>query len=102
VYVLADPPLNKAVRSPDCTLLHAGAPMECAVERSLAQPADPLAAAATGARDHNVRLLDFTDFFCTPEKCYTVVGGVEVYYDANHLNHEFAELLAPMVLDRIS
>lgn len=102
VYVLADPPLNKAVRSPDCTLLHASAPMECAVKRSLAQPVDPLVAAAESAGDDHVRLLDFTDFFCSPEKCYTVVGGVEVYYDANHLNHEFAELLAPMVLDRIS
>lgn len=102
VYVLADPPLNKAVRSPDCTILHAGAPTECAVDRSLAQPADPLVAAAKSSRDDNVLLLDFTDFFCSSEKCYTVVGGVDVYYDANHLNHEFAELLAPMVLDRIS
>ncbi|KIS25644.1 hypothetical protein TV39_20210 [Arthrobacter sp. SPG23] len=102
VYVLADPPLNKAVRSPDCTLLHAGVPADCAVERNLAQPADPLVAGVEGAANGNVVLLDFTDYFCSPEKCYTVVGGVDVYYDANHLNHEYAELLAPMVLDRIS
>lgn len=102
VYVLADPPLNKAVRSPDCTLLHATVPTDCAVERSLAQPADPLVAAASGAGNEHVVLLDFTDYFCSAEKCYTVIGGVDVYYDANHLNHEYAELLAPMVLDRIS
>ncbi|XAS66566.1 acyltransferase family protein [Micrococcaceae bacterium Sec5.7] len=102
VYVLADPPLNQAVRPPDCTTLHAAAPAECAVDRKAAQPEDPLTLAARISSNGNVRLLDFTDFFCTPGKCYTVVGGVNVYYDANHLNRGYSELLAPILLDRIS
>jgi peptidoglycan/LPS O-acetylase OafA/YrhL len=101
VYVLADPPLNQAVRPPDCTNLHEADPQACAVDRSLAQPEDPLTLAARSAGNEGVRLLDFTDFFCDRDKCYTVVGGVNVYYDANHLNREYSELLAPLILDRM-
>lgn len=99
VYVLADPPLNQAVRPPDCTNLHVADPAACAVDRSLAQPEDPLTVAARSAANGNVRLLDFTDYFCDPAKCYAVVGGVNVYYDANHLNREYSELLAPLLLN---
>lgn len=101
VYVLADPPLNKAVRPADCTMLHAAAPAECAVDRKTAQPADPLVAAAEGAGNDKVLLLDFSNYFCAADKCYTVIGGVNVYYDANHLNREYGELLTPIMLDRI-
>lgn len=102
VYVLADPPLNGGVRTVDCTALHATAPAECAVDRRVAQPADPLVSAANDGGNANVRLLDFTDFFCEIDKCYTVIGGVDVYYDANHMNYQYAELLGPVLLDRIS
>jgi len=101
VYVLADPPLNARVRPVDCTALHAAAPGECAIEKTVAQPADPLVSAATDADDANVRLLDFTDFFCDVDTCYTVIGGVTVYYDANHINYQYAELLGPVLLDRL-
>jgi peptidoglycan/LPS O-acetylase OafA/YrhL len=102
VYVLADPPLNGGVRAVDCTALHAAAPAECAVDRKAAQPTDPLVVAARDGGNPNVRLLDFTDSFCDIDKCYTAIGGVDVYYDANHMNYQYAELLAPMLLDRIS
>lgn len=102
VYVLADPPLNQAVRPPDCTNLHASEPAKCAVDRAIAQPRDPLTLAARGSKNPGVRLVDFTDFFCDAKKCYTVVGGVNVYFDANHLNREYSELLAPALLDRMA
>ncbi|WP_082574908.1 acyltransferase family protein [Arthrobacter sp. Soil763] len=101
VYVLADPPLNGAVRDADCTLIHAANPAECAVSRSVAQPPDPLVEAANSANDRNVRLLDLTDYFCNAEKCFTVLGGVEVYYDANHMNREYSDLLGPILLDKM-
>lgn len=101
VYVIADPPLNQAVRTPDCTSLHAAAPELCAVARAVAQPEDPLTMAARDNGNAGVRLLDFTDFFCDASRCYTVVGGVNVYYDQNHLNREYSELLAPVLLDKL-
>ncbi len=102
VYVLADPPLNQAVRPADCVALHADDPRECAVDRARAQPVDPLADAARASSNRRVRLIDLTDLFCTDQQCFAVVGGVSVYFDRDHLNKEYAELLAPMVLDRMS
>jgi hypothetical protein len=100
VYVLADPPYNADVRLPDCALLNQRSPERCAVPREVAQPTDPLVV-ATSTQQPGVRLLDFTDYLCSESHCYTAIGGVSVYFDANHLNGEFAALLAPMLLERI-
>ena len=101
VYVLADTPLNGAVRDSDCTQIHAATPADCAVSRSTAQPPDPLVQAAKSDYDRGVRLLDLTDYFCDAEKCFTVVGGVDVYYDANHMNREYSELFGPILLAKM-
>lgn len=101
VYVLADPPLNQAVREPDCTSLHEADPAACAVDRAVAQPEDPLVAASRTTYNGSIRLVDLTDYFCDAAKCYTVVGGVNAYYDGNHLNREYSELLAPVLLDKM-
>jgi peptidoglycan/LPS O-acetylase OafA/YrhL len=95
VTVLADPPMNGDVRSPDCVTLHPSDPLACAVDRAVAQPPDPLVEAARG--DPAVSVVDLTDYFCDKEKCYAVVGGVAVYFDANHMNLDFARSLKPML-----
>lgn len=97
VYVLADPPLNAHVRDSKCVVLNPNEPLKCAVDRSLAQPRDPMVIAATKTPSKNVHLIDLTDHFCDSQKCYSVVGNVAVYYDANHLNAEFSRLLAPYI-----
>ncbi|WP_020658791.1 acyltransferase family protein [Amycolatopsis benzoatilytica] len=97
VLVLADPPLNGLVRSPDCVVLNPNDPQPCAVPRSVAQPEDPLAAAARASADPNVLLIDLTDYFCDREQCYAVVGKVSVYYDSTHLNQEYSLSLEPMI-----
>jgi peptidoglycan/LPS O-acetylase OafA/YrhL len=100
VTVLADPPLNGDVRSPDCVALNPDDPVECAVDRGRAQPPDPLVLAA---RDNPaVTLVDLTDSFCDAQKCYAVVGGVSVYFDANHMNLEFARSLKPMLESQLT
>lgn len=97
VVVLADPPYNVDVRPPDCVLLNAESPEKCAVGRSVAAPEDPMVVAAERNENPLLTLVDLTDYFCDAEKCYSVVGGVVVYYDANHLNVEFSRLLRPMI-----
>ena len=97
VVVLADPPLNGAVREPDCVVLNPAKPQTCAVSRSLAQPADPLVEAARETSMRDVSLVDLTDYFCDVKRCYAVVGNVAVYFDANHLNREFSRSLKPMI-----
>ena len=95
VLALADPPFNGEVRSPDCVLLNAADPAPCARPRAEAHPEDPIVIAAQAAASPSVGLLDLTDRFCDDASCYAVVGGIPVYYDADHLNLDYARLLRP-------
>ncbi|MGH3762145.1 acyltransferase family protein [Actinophytocola sp.] len=97
VVVLADPPLNGAVRDADCVVINPTDPNACAVDRKVAQPPDPLVEATRTTRVRGVSLVDLTDYFCDRRHCYAVVGNVAVYYDANHLNREFSRSLKPMI-----
>lgn len=97
VVVLADPPLNVDVRSADCVQLHVDNPAECAVARRIAAPEDPMVSAARTYESESLTLVDLTDYFCDSNSCYGAIGGVVVYYDANHLNKEFSRLLRPMI-----
>jgi peptidoglycan/LPS O-acetylase OafA/YrhL len=102
VVVLADPPYNEEVRSPDCVAVHPDDPLACAADRRDAQPPDPLAEVARSMSDNpKVSLIDLTDYFCDERKCYAVVGNVAVYFDANHMNLEFARTLAPMLAEAL-
>ncbi len=97
VFVLADPPLNSDVRAVDCVALNPHNPRVCAINRTVAQPPDPLTLAARHSEDPNVRLIDLTDYFCDQQRCYGVVGKVAVYYDATHLNVEYSLSLEPTI-----
>lgn len=97
VLALADPPFNAEVRSPDCVLLNQDDPRACARPRAEAQPADPVVAAAAAAGRESVAALDLSDYFCDEESCYSVIGGIPVYYDADHLNLEYARMLRPEI-----
>src|SRR2546423_2627567 len=97
VFVLADPPLNGAVRPVDCVALNPGNPSLCAVDRATAQPPDPLGEVARQSEDPNVTYVDLTDYFCDQTRCHGVIGNVVVYYDANHMNLEFSRSLRPMI-----
>ena len=97
VLAVADPPLNVEVRPADCLLLSEEDPQSCARPRQIAQPADPLAAAARDAGLPGVSVLDLTDRFCDASLCYAAVGGIPVYYDADHLNLEYVRLLDPLM-----
>jgi peptidoglycan/LPS O-acetylase OafA/YrhL len=101
VVVLADPPLNGAVREADCVVINPAKPLACAVDRSAAQPPDPLAEAARRTSLRDVSLVDLTKYFCDSRRCYAVVGNVVVYFDANHLNREFSRSLKPMIEDSL-
>ena len=101
VVVLADPPLNGAVREVDCVVINPTDPKVCAVDRTIAQPPDPLVEATRATDLRGVSLVDLTDYFCDFRWCYAVVGNVAVYFDANHLNREFSRSLRPMIADAL-
>lgn len=97
VLALADPPFNGEVRSADCLLLNADKPRECARPRAEAQPADPVIAAAEAAHTEGIEALDLSDRFCDADLCYSAVGGIPVYFDADHLNLEYVRMLRPEI-----
>ncbi|WP_187289930.1 acyltransferase family protein, partial [Microbacterium sp. B24] len=97
ILVIGDPPFNGEVRSPDCVVLNVSDPLACARPRSQAQPADPLTLAVAQLDDPAVTAFDPTPYFCDTDTCYAVVGGVPVYYDADHLNLVYARMLRPML-----
>jgi peptidoglycan/LPS O-acetylase OafA/YrhL len=97
VVVLADPPYNGKVRSPDCVTLNASNPETCVIPRAVAHPADPLTEVARGTGNTGVSLVDLSEYFCDDKQCYAVVGNVAVYYDSDHLNSQYTRSLVPMI-----
>ncbi|MDF2559691.1 MAG: oatA 1 [Microbacterium sp.] len=95
VVALGGVPFNGEVRSPDCVLVNAGDPLACAASRGEAQPRDPYLDAAAQANSPGIRAFDADPYFCDADNCYAVIGGVVVYYDADHLNLDYVRRLAP-------
>jgi peptidoglycan/LPS O-acetylase OafA/YrhL len=63
----------------------------CAVSRNVALPnLDPLAIAA---RNQGYPVVDFTNVFCPDGECLAVIGGADVYRDADHLTATFASTM---------
>lgn len=98
VVALGGVPFNGEVRSPDCVVLNREAPRACAVPVEVANPPDPYLAAAVELADSRAIAFDASPYFCDQEQCFAVVGGIAVYYDADHLNLDYARRLAPELM----
>ncbi|HZU91998.1 MAG TPA: SGNH hydrolase domain-containing protein, partial [Microbacterium sp.] len=59
-------------------------------------------AAAAEAGSSSISVLDLSDRFCDETSCYAVIGGIPVYYDADHLNLEYVRMLRPQIEERVS
>ncbi|HEX7308696.1 acyltransferase family protein [Lentzea sp.] len=97
VFVFADPPYNRDVRSTSCVLLNRTNPKACAIPRERAQPPEPLGEVARTTSNPRVSVIDLTNYFCDNRLCYGVIGNVAVYYDGDHVNSEYSRTLTPMV-----
>jgi hypothetical protein len=73
----------------------------CARDRKDALGPDPAAAAARRAHSARIQTIDMSSFFCSPEKCFPVVGGALVYKDISHLTDVFSSTLGPYLLRKI-
>jgi len=56
----------------------------------LARPDSPMSTAVRALGDPRVTLVDLTDAFCDETRCYAAVGGLQVYYDYNHVQRAYA------------
>jgi len=80
---------------PRCVLNNGPTSPACAADVSSALLEDPavLAAEQGGA----AKLIDLTDSFCTNDACPSVIGGVLVYRDGQHVHSAYAATLAPIL-----
>ncbi|WP_258062202.1 acyltransferase family protein [Arthrobacter sp. B0490] len=102
VYVLRDTPLTLGRAGPDCLALHASAPLECSSPAGEALAVDPLAEAAVALGSPRVKVLDLQDQFCPGGRCYSVIGGVHVFFDANHITSTYMRSLTPVLAERFA
>ncbi|WP_153745227.1 acyltransferase family protein [Microbacterium sp. SYP-A9085] len=95
VLVLRDTPYaTELTNVPDCVSEHEDDLSACDGTASRKQT-DPLADAAQAISAPNLSVLDLTDRICSGQVCYSVLGGVIVYFDRGHLSGTFARSLAP-------
>ncbi|MDQ0734375.1 acyltransferase family protein [Arthrobacter agilis] len=102
VYVLRDTPLTLGRSGPECLALHRSSPLECSIPVEEALAVDPLAEAAAALDSPGVKVLDLQDQFCPGGRCYSAVGGVHVFFDANHITSTYMRSLTPVLAERLA
>ncbi|BBZ44482.1 acyltransferase family protein [Mycobacterium parmense] len=80
---------------PDCLSGHLDDASACSPARSAAVNQSGIAAESAATHAGGGEYADLTELFCTPNRCPVIVGNTMVYFDWNHLTHEYARLLAP-------
>ncbi|MBZ2196441.1 acyltransferase family protein [Occultella gossypii] len=99
VHVIAAVPRTQGENVPDCLAL-TDDPLDCATDRAISLPPDPLMAAAAGAPPPGVNLIDLSDRFCDETTCYPVIGDLIVYRDYSHLSAEYSVALIPYLTEQ--
>jgi peptidoglycan/LPS O-acetylase OafA/YrhL len=97
VTVLRDNPTTGNRNGPQCLAVNAGKPQACANPRSKVLVDDDMMRAAR-SMPGEVNLVDLSDYFCDPTRCFAVIGGASVYYDYDHLSMQFSRTLAAALL----
>jgi hypothetical protein len=69
----------------------------CTPSRSEAVNEHGIAVESAATQAGGGRYADLTRLFCTTDSCPVIIGNTLVYFDDNHLTHEYAEQLAPAI-----
>lgn len=96
VLVLRDTP-QPQMDVVGCVAIHTRDPEACDGGRDAWLPQDPLIAATHAVASRAVRVADLSRFMCGEKRCYSVIGGVLVYFDPLHISATFSESLAPFL-----
>ncbi len=102
LIVFRDPPLTLHHSSPDCVALNHQQPIECANPRDRALVPDPVARAAAGMGKPGVKVLDLSDQFCNDQTCFAVIGGLQLYFDYDHISRTYMHSLVPVLAQRFN
>jgi len=100
VLLIRDTPIP-GFKVPDCVAVNPAAVATCDGPRAEWLTPDPLVTAAEQVDGDHLTVADFSDRFCDAETCYSVLGGVLVYFDALHVSATFSATLAPFLSEEI-
>ncbi|KAB1867345.1 acyltransferase family protein [Microbacterium algeriense] len=89
VVVVNDPPIHQA-SVPECIARSQDRVDPCTIPSSAMSPPSPMQVAAAGIADPKFAFVDYTEVFCDPIVCHSVIGGIPVYLDNEHLTAAFA------------
>jgi hypothetical protein len=67
----------------------------CSLPRGDVLPPDPGVEAAQQLGAPRFAVIDLSDFFCDPDRCFPVIGGALVYKDISHMTTVFGTSLGP-------
>lgn len=79
---------------PDCIAASGTRVDPCTIDSAVTYKPGPLEVAAAQIEHDNFEFVDYTDVFCDENLCHSVVGGIPVYLDSNHLTAPFARSFA--------
>lgn len=75
---------------PECIMSASTLEDPCAMDADALSTEGPLWTAAQQIDDPDFHFVDHRDVYCDDQKCHTVIGGIPVYIDSNHLTSVFA------------
>jgi peptidoglycan/LPS O-acetylase OafA/YrhL len=91
-------PIEAGIPDMETCVANATATSECDLPKDDALLTDPQVAAASAS---GADLIDLTSYFCDEETCPSVIGGVMVYQDRQHVTATFVETLTPYVAGQL-
>lgn len=87
---------------PDCIAQAQGDDLaECNNEKNKVERQDPLYESATKHASVNINTLNVDDNFCKGNTCYTIIGGLIVYFDVGHMSDTYSRTLAPDIAPKL-
>ena len=103
VVVIADVPgTGETVGEAKECVAAAGTPVDpCTSPRTEVVEHDAMAEAARDTPLTDVTLVDWTDMYCGPRECHSVIGGLVVYAGGAHISRLFATSLTPFLEEPI-
>jgi peptidoglycan/LPS O-acetylase OafA/YrhL len=100
VLIIRDTPIP-GVNIPDCVAVNADDFAACDGSRPVWEQPDPLVVAAEQLSSPRITIADFNDSFCDASTCYSVIGGVLVYFDKTHVTATFIDSLSDALTEEI-
>ncbi len=86
---------------PTCVSAHMDDASACAPPRSEGLNDAGIAAEAVATTAGGGQYAELSELFCTADRCPVIVGNTLVYRDDNHVTTEYAQVLAPLLVEQV-